>query len=275
MENIAPLISTFIVQQNAISIKYGTSIMDVRKEKSIPVDNDANNRALDALIIEDEMVSAMWLQLDLERNGISCDVANSYASACAYLDREHDYDLYLIDYSLGIANETGLDACKYIRKISNSPIIFVSGCQDSDVIVNCLAAGADQFILKPYKKNILKAHIYSALRRVYGEKHLQEINQEDLIDLSLDKQIKCLKCGESRVQVSNKEMLVMELLLSNISNNICREDLEFFVSNNSNKPNPRYVDNIISRLRKKLSQVTPRYKIITVHDSGYALIKSE
>ena len=189
--------------------------------------------------------------------------------------KEHDYDLYLVDYSLGIANETGLDACKYIRKRSNSPIIFVSGCQDSDVIVNCLAAGADQFILKPYAKDILKAHIYSALRRVYGETHLQDIGQEELIDLSVDKKIKCLKCGDSLVRISNKEILVMELLLSNISNNICREDLEFFVSDSSNKLNPRYVDNIISRLRKKLSQVTSRYKILTVHDSGYALVKED
>lgn len=71
-------------------------------------------------------------------------------------------------FIIGITStwQTGLDLCKYIRTFSNAPIIILSALKKPNLVAKFLDAGADDFIIRPVKRDVLIAHIKGMTRWV-------------------------------------------------------------------------------------------------------------
>jgi two-component system KDP operon response regulator KdpE len=72
-------------------------------------------------------------------------------------------DVVIVD--LFISNADGLQVCRDIRKISSVPILVLSAISKPEMVAQALDAGADDYLIKPIKINILAAYLNKLARR--------------------------------------------------------------------------------------------------------------
>ena len=86
--------------------------------------------------------------------------------ALSYLQQGNIPDLIVTD--LNTPNMGGLQLIKQIKSsdfFKSIPIVVLSGEESSEMIVTCLDAGADDFVVKPFNPKELEARIKVVLRR--------------------------------------------------------------------------------------------------------------
>jgi response regulator RpfG family c-di-GMP phosphodiesterase len=116
------------------------------------------------LIIDDEEEIRHLCRLVLEPEGIGCDEAETGREGLATI-RNRPYDLVLLD--MAMPGLTGREVCQKLRQdppCPNLKIVMFSGNLPSDDLAQMLAAGADDFIAKPFGMVELQARIQAALR---------------------------------------------------------------------------------------------------------------
>jgi DNA-binding response OmpR family regulator len=118
------------------------------------------------LLVEDDEMIGDSVRASLQREGYAVDWARTGRTADAALAAGH-FDLVLLD--LGLPGKSGLDILRGLRlKKKNMPVIVVTARDAVEDRVQGLDAGADDYIVKPYKFDELAARIRSALRRSSG-----------------------------------------------------------------------------------------------------------
>ncbi|WP_346916564.1 response regulator transcription factor [Clostridium sp.] len=176
-----------------------------------------------------------------------------------------DIDLILLD--LNLPDGSGFDFCRYVKKIKDIPIIFLTIKDEESTMIKGLDMGGDDYITKPFKLSILQSRITAVLRRT-AKQHMQE-------EVLCCKNIKVIK-SESRVYKNNHEVeltvgeynLLLQLLENKnrtLTRTILLEKLwdvhGEFVNNNT-------LSVAIKRLREKLEDDS---FIKTVRGIGYRL----
>ena len=116
------------------------------------------------LLVEDDPIIKEGLKLALDSEGCELKTASSVAEAKSILN--DDYDICILDVML--PDGTGYDICAEIRKNSDTPIIFLTACDDELHTVLALEQGADDYIAKPFRMRELMARIKAVLRRTGG-----------------------------------------------------------------------------------------------------------
>ena len=116
------------------------------------------------LLVEDDPIFKEGLKLALDSEGCELKTASSVAEAKSILN--DDYDICILDVML--PDGTGYDICAEIRKNSDTPIIFLTACDDELHTVLALEQGADDYIAKPFRMRELMARIKAVLRRTGG-----------------------------------------------------------------------------------------------------------
>ncbi len=128
------------------------------------------------LIIEDEPKVTRTLVKGLEADHFAVDVAPNGEEGLQ-LSTEIDYDALILDWNLPKLD--GLTVLKRLRK-SGSParVLFLSARKEISDRIMALQAGADDFLVKPFSFEELRARIYTLLRR--PTELLDKINVGDL-----------------------------------------------------------------------------------------------
>ncbi|MEP5763092.1 MAG: adenylate/guanylate cyclase domain-containing protein [Halieaceae bacterium] len=117
----------------------------------LAVDDNADNRDL--------------LTRYLNRSGHDSLVASSGQEALQLLE-EHEVDLVLLDLIM-----PGMDGNEVLTRIKDNvalrpiPVIVISGRQDMEGIIECIEAGADDYLFKPFNPVLLQARIKAGLER--------------------------------------------------------------------------------------------------------------
>lgn len=83
------------------------------------------------------------------------------------LERLHHFDLILLDIMM--SGTDGFTLCAKIRKLVDCPILFLTAKTEENSLVNGLALGADDYLLKPFGIRELRARIAAHLRREHRE----------------------------------------------------------------------------------------------------------
>gem|GEM_PF-2668548 len=118
------------------------------KEQRHAVSGKLRNEKLRILILEDSEPDVELILRELKKGGLKFLAAsvNTSKKFIFELDRFKP-SLILADYS--IPGFSGIDALNYIQKKNiNIPFVFVTGSQSDETAVECLKAGADDYILK-------------------------------------------------------------------------------------------------------------------------------
>ena len=106
-----------------------------------------------------------------------------------------DIDLILLD--LNLPDGSGFDFCRYVKKIKDIPIIFLTIKDEESTMIKGLDMGGDDYITKPFKLSVLQSRINAVLRRTVKQ------NMEE--EVLWCKDIKVIK-SESRVYKNNHEV---------------------------------------------------------------------
>ncbi len=113
------------------------------------------------LIIEDEEKIARFLQLELEHEGYTVDLAQDGRSG---LDRalQGAYALIILDVMLPSLN--GMEVLRRLRQTSDVPVIMLTAKDDTMDKVMGLDIGADDYVTKPFVIEELLARIRVAFK---------------------------------------------------------------------------------------------------------------
>lgn len=219
------------------------------------------------LIVEDEHRIADFLQRGLRAEGHFAVVAND-GEAGFLLAMEGDFDLLLLDMML--PGMHGRDICQNLRmKKVNTPLIILSAMDSLDDVIAGLRMGADDYMTKPFSFEELLARIETVMRR--NSRVATEDEILSLGPLAFDRQSLRFSVNGQEINMTAKELAIIELLMSNPGTLFSRERILSNVWGLNMDPLTNVVDVYIGKLRKKIDERGGESMIETVRGLGYRL----
>ena len=219
------------------------------------------------LIVEDEPRIADFLQRGLTTEGNFCVVAQDGESGLS-LAQEGDFDLLLLDLMLPRIH--GLEVCQKLRMSKvNIPVIILTGMDRTEDVVAGLRMGADDYITKPFSFEELRARIDAMMRRNIGL-----ASQDQMLKvgrLAFDRKSLRFTVEEQEVNMTAKELALIELLMSKPGTLFSRERILYNIWGQDMDPFTNVVDVYIGKLRKKIDLESGQSMIETVRGLGYRL----
>lgn len=220
------------------------------------------------LIVEDEPKIARFLQMQLEHEGFKTSIESNGRIA---LDRifQESFDLVLLDIML--PEMDGIEICKRVRELSETPIIMVTAKDDIIDKVTGLNIGADDYITKPFATQELIARIRAALRKNKTALHSANNNELRIKNLVLYPERYEVHINQQAVELTKKEYDLLEYLIRNRNIVLCRERILQEVWGYEFMGDTKIVDVYIRYLRSKLDEHYQQKYIYTVRGVGYVV----
>lgn len=218
------------------------------------------------LLVEDNPVTAKSVELKLVAEGHNVFTTDMGEDAIE-LAGLYDYDLMLLD--LELCDIDGLDVLRALRaKKVRTPVIVLTASTDVDTKLKTFAAGADDFLSKPFHKAELAARINAVVRRSRG--HAESIIRTGAIALNLD--TRSAEVSGVPVHLTPSEYKVLELLSLRKNSVLTKEMCLNHLYNGLREPEVKIIDVFICKLRKKLAAAADGdNQIETVWGGGYML----
>ncbi len=221
------------------------------------------------LVIEDNPVTLDLFCEILKDNGYNAYAAADGSIGLDILSKENP-DLVLLDIMLpGI---DGFEVCEKIRSSSQAPIIMVTAKGDDEDKVDAFAAGADDYITKPFSQTELVARIGAAIRRPY----LGSNASETVIhcqDLSINISLRQVFVKSKRIKLSSKEYTLLSHIATNSGRVVTHEELLQLVWGDDATENYHLLQANIERIRQKLNdKQKPAKYFHNEHGKGYVMI---
>ncbi|MBD1262461.1 response regulator transcription factor [Maribacter polysiphoniae] len=182
---------------------------------------------------------------------------------------ENDYDLILLDLTLPTMD--GVEICKKLRAVKNTPIIMLTAKSEEIDRVLGLEIGADDYMTKPFSIRELLARIKAVLRRteikVEKKENTLAINAENLT-INIEKRKVLL--DDQKIELSPKEFELLVLMASNPGRNYTRSELLNMIWGYNFEGYEHTVNSHINRLRAKIESdmANPNF-ILTTWGVGY------
>ncbi|MBL8556382.1 MAG: response regulator transcription factor [Phenylobacterium sp.] len=218
------------------------------------------------LIVEDNAATARSIELILTAEGHNASVTASGEEAVE-LAELYDYDAILMD--LDLEDVPGTEALREIRaqKLA-TPVIIVSGSTEVDTKIGALAAGADDYMTKPFHKGELAARINAVVRRSRG--HVESVIRTGAIALNLN--TRTAEVNGTAIHLTPSEYKMLELLSLRKNSVLTKEQCLNHLYNGMSEPEIKIIDVFICKLRKKIAAAAGGdSQIETVWGGGYML----
>ena len=165
----------------------------------------------------------------------------------------------------------GLTSINSFKKITDAPIILLSGLASEDDRVKGLMSGADDYMIKPYSLKELSARIKLQIKKKNLSKTANTITYPPLQIKLLDHKV--LYNGDSEIILSNREYELLLLLVQNPGVVITFEDIGKQIWGIFQESDRRTIMVLASRLRKKLESYNGLMNCIeTAYGKGYKFI---
>lgn len=227
------------------------------------------------IIVEDDEVFATVLKLSLKKAGFDASIISHAAEALHYLRHSQELpSLFIIDFDLQ-DEKNGRDLCRIIKATSNTPIILLSGDMSEDTATSCLYAGADYYSTKPYSLPVLMAQIHTVLRNSQGAQD-DDTEKSSVIErggMSLDINTRILSYENNQVSISERECAVLTMLMTNFDKEIGRDTIYYSIFGKEMHPLSRSIDILITRIRKRLAELTNDFLILPSRNGNYRISK--
>jgi len=222
------------------------------------------------LLVEDDDRIAQPLAEDLAHQHYVVETASDGIEGWEYAQAA-EYDLILLD--LMLPRLDGISLCKRLRASQYPGFILMLTAKDTttDKVIG-LDAGADDYLVKPFKRVELAARIRALLRRP------SELRQAVLRqgELTLDPACHTATYAANRLNLTPKEYLILECLLHNPGQVFTRSRLLDKLWELDCESSANTVKTHMANLRQKLKGVGCKDTLIeTVHGIGYRLQTSE
>ena len=219
------------------------------------------------LVVEDDATLADFIAKGLRQAGFVVDLCVDGKDALFRVATE-SYDLMIMDRMLPQVD--GLTIIRTLRASANqTPVLILSALDDVDQRVEGLAAGADDYLTKPFAFKELLARVQALLRRQAPVNGLG--TQLQVADVLLDLAKQKVWVDGLAVAMQPREIRLLEYLMRHEGQLISRTMLLENVWEYHFDPQTNIVDVHISRLRQKLDKNRSGSLIQTVRGAGYVL----
>ncbi len=224
------------------------------------------------LLVDDEPSIREPLGEYLEAQGFAVTLAASAAAARAALDQAR-FDLVISDIMM--PGEDGLSLTRWLRATGTMPVILLTArAEDMEKIVG-LEMGADDYVAKPFNPRELVARIRTVLRRAApaGQALVADGGGYRFAGWLLREGERALLGPDGQsVDLSTGEFLLLEALVRHPRQVMSRDRLLDMVRGREADIFDRAIDNLVSRLRKKI-EADPAHPALvkTVWGGGYTL----
>ncbi|MBN1861862.1 MAG: response regulator transcription factor [Candidatus Thermoplasmatota archaeon] len=221
------------------------------------------------LLVEDDRWVSPFIKKGLQEKGYVVDAAFDGEEGF-HLALSQTYDLIILDILLPEMN--GYEVLKNIReKEVLTPVICLTAKDEKEDIVQGLELGADDYLVKPFSFTELLARIKAVLRR--GKKDAEQ-SKLNVGDLTLDLMNRTAYRNETKIELSNREFLLLEYLMRNAEQILTRTMILENVWGYNFDPSSNIIDVHVNHLRTKIDKDFPQKLIHTIKGAGYVL-KSE
>ena len=220
------------------------------------------------LVVEDDATIGRGLQAALETDGYTVHWVSTGRSALEHSAAQAD-DLILLD--LGLPDLDGIEVCRGLRRLRPGAIIVMLTArrEEIDVVVG-LDAGADDYLLKPFRLAELFARLRAHLRRPREEPAGTQPIQVG--DLSLDPASRRAQLGGQELDLRPREFDLLALLVAEAGRVVTRERIMTEVWDDHWFGPTKTLDTHVSSLRRKLGEPGEgSNRITTLRGIGYRL----
>lgn len=225
---------------------------------------------MNVVVVEDDARVADFLRRGLAAEGYVVAVAETGLQALALI-RQTQPALVILD--LMLPDMSGLDVCQELRAARvRVPILMLTAMDSVSDKVTGLRMGADDYMTKPFAFEELLARMEALLRR--PAPRASESPVASLGDLHFDRDTLQVRRGERRIELTAKELALLELLMSAPGKVFSRARILSAVWGMSSDPLTNVVDVYIRRLRVKLEEGGEPSLIQTTRGFGYRIIES-
>ncbi|SDS46569.1 two-component system, OmpR family, response regulator RstA [Halopseudomonas litoralis] len=234
--------------------------MHAEKERIVIVEDDAKLAALIG-----EFLQSQGLQIDLIEDG-----AKAVDSILA-----HPPALVVLD--LMLPGEDGLSICRRLRAAGFArPILMLTARSDDQDHIKGLDLGADDFVNKPVRPQVLLARIRALLRRTEAEAPQIPVTRLSFGALVIDNTRREAWLANELIDLTGAEFDLLWLLASNAGRILSREETFVALRGIEYDGQDRSIDVRISRIRPKIGDDPDMPRLIkTVRSKGYLFVAPE
>lgn len=210
------------------------------------------------LLIDDELDILEFVKYNLERDGYEVFTAPNGAIGLekALEVRPH---LILLDMMMPVMD--GIETCRAIRsraELKNVMVVFLSAVGSEEAQLQGYESGADDYIGKPIKMNILRSRVKAILSRI-------SLPENKVNSLTIDTEHYQVQIGDEMLVLPRKEFMLLNLLYSHPGRLFSREEIYHEIWGDKVVVGDRTIDVHIRKLRQKIGE----NHIITIKGMGY------
>ena len=217
------------------------------------------------LLVEDDPKIRQELKVLLENNQYEIAMIEGFTKDITEEINKIEKDLILLDINL--PNQNGFDVCKKIKEKESVPIIFVTSCTGEESELKSILSGGDDFITKPYNKDILLEKIKRTIKKQNPIQY-KEINVNGV---TLDLHLSLVKYQNNSIELTRNEFLLLYYFFINPKKIITKEELLDYLWNEKYYLDDNILTVNINRLRKKLEEIGLQDFITTIRKKGYKI----
>lgn len=212
------------------------------------------------LLVEDTQSIILGLEYLFKEEGFELEVASNKKKAIEKIDN-NKFDLILLDIMLPDGN--GFEIGKYVKKNTDTPIIFLTAKDEEKDVVYGLELGAEDYIIKPFRNRELISRVKNVLKR----------NQKSNIlickNIKIDAELGKVYNDDEEIVLTKLEYKILLNLFTNQNKLVTREEiLNDIWDIAGNFVNDNTLTVYIKRIREKIGDKDGQV-IQTVRGLGY------
>jgi DNA-binding response OmpR family regulator len=217
------------------------------------------------LVVEDEVRLAEALQVGLQAEGFTADVAHDGEQGL-HLAVERAYDAVVLDVMLPKLN--GYRVCQRLRAAGNwVPVLMLSAKDGEYDQAEGLDVGADDYMVKPFSYVVLVARLRALIRRGAPARPAVLLAG----DLGLDPAKHEVRRGGQPIELTPREFALLEYLMRRRDEVVGKQDILEHVWDAHYDGDPNVVEVYVGYLRRKVDAPFGRHSLQTIRGAGYRL----
>ncbi len=223
-------------------------------------------RPAQILLVDDELSIQRAMGPLLRSRGYSVTLAGTGREALDLFARERP-DLVILD--LGLPDINGIEVCRQVRELADTPILILSARGAEKDKVAALDQGADDYMTKPFGPEELMARVRATLRRSLGREtvlHGQLSRGGLIIDFDRHR----VQRGDDEIRLTPKEFELLTLLVTHAGRVLTHRSILKSIWGSPARDQPEHLRVLMGQLRKKIEPdpARPRY-LLTEPWVGY------